>query len=148
MYLVWLHGQATSCWPGASGAPTECNPLTNAPSIPNFASAAAPIRVMIFIEATTYGESVISMPSLGSSAPSGPMQNGITYMVRPRIQPRYNSVMMARISSGSIQLLVAPASSSIRLQINVRDSPLAMFQESNARALGENFGVHRALSLG
>ena len=24
MYLVSLHGQATSCWPGSSGAPTEC----------------------------------------------------------------------------------------------------------------------------
>ncbi len=46
-------------------------------------------------------------PELGSSAPSGPMQNGTTYMVRPRIQPRYSDVMTVRISKGSIQLLVA-----------------------------------------
>ncbi len=38
------------------------------------------------------------------------MQNGTTHMVRPRIEPRYRSVMMPRISAGSIQLLVGPAS--------------------------------------
>ena len=43
---------------------------------------------MIRIEVTTYAESVISTPSLGRSADSGPMQNGMTYMVRPRIDPR------------------------------------------------------------
>ena len=54
---------------------------------------------------------MISTPSIGFSAVSGPMQNGITYMVRPRIEPRYSSVMVAFISAGSIQLLVGPASS-------------------------------------
>ena len=46
-------------------------------------SAAVPIRVMIRIETTTYGESVISTPSWEISLPSGPMQNGTTYIVRP-----------------------------------------------------------------
>ena len=47
-----------------------------------------PIRAMIRIEHTTYAESVISTPNIGDSASSGPMQNGMTYMVRPRIEPR------------------------------------------------------------
>ena len=61
---------------------------------------------------TTYAESVISTPNIGDSASSGPMQNGMTYMVRPRMQPRYRSVITDFISSGSIQLFVAPASAS------------------------------------
>ena len=80
---------------------------------------------MVRMETTTYSESVISTPSFGSSALSGPMQNGTTYMVRPRMQPRYRSVMVARISAGSIQLLVGPASISRCEQMNVRDSTRA-----------------------
>ncbi len=45
--------------------------------------------------------------------PSGPMQNGTTYMVRPRMQPSKTSAKVSRISSGAIQLLVGPASSSL-----------------------------------
>src|SRR6185369_18081129 len=100
MYLVSLHGHGTSAWPGSSGAPIECSALTKKPSVPILSSAACPIRVIVRIDTTTYSESVISTPSLGSSAPSGPMQNGTTHMVRPRIQPRYSSVMVSRISAG------------------------------------------------
>ncbi len=32
MYLVSLHGQATSAWPSASGWPTECSAGTNSAS--------------------------------------------------------------------------------------------------------------------
>ena len=39
------------------------------------------MRAMIRIDATTYAESVISTPNIGASASSGPMQNGITYIV-------------------------------------------------------------------
>jgi hypothetical protein len=38
------------------------------------------------------------------------MQNAITYMVRPAMAPRYSSVIMVFMSTGSIQLLVGPAS--------------------------------------
>ena len=55
----------------------------------------------------------------------GCMRGCTTYMVRPRIQPRYNSVMVARISPGAIQLLVGPASISRSEQMNVRDSTRA-----------------------
>lgn len=54
MYLVSLQGQATSFWPGSSGAPTECSALTKKPSSPIFSSAALPIRVMVRMETTTY----------------------------------------------------------------------------------------------
>ncbi len=112
MYLVSLHGQATSCWPGASGAPIECSACTKSASSPMASRTRAPIRVMIRIEATTYGLSVISTPNIGDSASTGPMTNGMTYMVRPRMEPRYNSVIVRFISAGAIQLLVGPASAS------------------------------------
>ena len=130
MYLVVLHGHDTSACPGSSGTPTECSALTKKPSSPSFVSAAVPIRVMVRIDTTTYSESVISTPSLGSSAPSGPIQNGTTYIVRPRMQPRYNSVMVARISAGAIQLLVGPASDSRSEQMKVRDSTRATSEGS------------------
>ena len=40
------------------------------------------------------------------------MENGTTYMVRPRIAPFMSGFNVARISVGSIQLLVGPASTS------------------------------------
>src|SRR6201988_4659576 len=131
MYLVSLQGQGTSFWPGSSGAPTECSALTKNPSVPIFSSAALPMRVIVRIDTTTYSESVISTPSLGSSAPSGPMQNGTTHIVRPRMHPRYSSVIVARISDGSIQLLVGPASISRSEQMNVRDSTRATSEGSD-----------------
>src|SRR6266511_2017069 len=60
-----------------------------------------------------------------SGEPSGPMLNGTTYIVRPRIEPRKSSVRWARISPGSLQLLVGPASSSRSEQMNVRSSTRA-----------------------
>jgi hypothetical protein len=46
-------------------------------------------------------------------------------MVRPRIEPANSPSSSARISSGSRQLLVGPASSSRGVQMNVRSSTLA-----------------------
>ena len=89
MYLVSLHGQATSCWPGASGAPTECRAGTKSASSSSIRrSTLVPIRAMTRMEATTYAESVISTPNIGCSASRWPMTNGMTYIVRPRIDPR------------------------------------------------------------
>ena len=125
MYLVSLHGHATSCWPSASGMPTECTAGTKNPSSPIASSAALPIRVMIFMEMTTYGESVISTPSAEIFDPSGPMQNGTTYIVRPFMHPSNNGRSVSRISAGAFQLLVGPASSSFSEQMNVRLSTRA-----------------------
>src|ERR1700738_4868623 len=132
MYLVSLHGHGTSFCPSSNGAATERNALPHKPSTPIFSQAALPMRVMVRIETTTYSESVISTPSLGSSAPSGPMQNGTPHMVRPRMQPRYRSVMVERLSLGSIQLLVGPASISRSEQMKVRDSTPATSDGSDS----------------
>ncbi len=71
------------------------------------------MRVMIRMLITTYGLSVNSTPILAMGEPMGPMEKGITYMVRPFMQPVYNLVMVAFSSAGSIQLLVGPASSRV-----------------------------------
>jgi hypothetical protein len=93
---------------------------------------------MIFMETTTYAESVISTPSIGFSAASGPMQKGMTYIVRPRIEPRYSSVMVDFISAGAIQLLVGPASSGSTEQMKVRCSTRAT--SSGSEAAQNEFG--------
>ena len=45
------------------------------------------MRVMIRIDTATYAESVSWMPISAIGEPSGPMLNGTTYIVRPRIAP-------------------------------------------------------------
>ena len=58
--------------------------------------------------------------------PSGPMLKGMTYMVRPRMQPVEQAAQaFAFISLGCTQLLVGPASSLLRLQMKVRSSTRA-----------------------
>ena len=42
---------------------------------------------MIRMLTATYGESVISTPIWASGEPIGPIEKGITYIVRPRIEP-------------------------------------------------------------
>ena len=80
---------------------------------------------MIRIETATYGESVSSTPMCAMSEPRGPIEKGTTYIVRPRMQPRKSSWSFARISPGSTQLLVGPASASRFGQMNVRSSTRA-----------------------
>jgi hypothetical protein len=53
------------------------------------------------------------------------MLKGMTYIVRPRMQPENRLVSVARISSGGAQLLVGPASSLVALQMKVRSSTRA-----------------------
>jgi hypothetical protein len=59
------------------------------------------------------------------SEPIGPIEKGTTYIVRPSIDPRKRSVRSSRISLGSRQLFVGPASSSLCEQMNVRSSTRA-----------------------
>ena len=49
--------------------------------------------------------------------PSGPIENGTTYIVRPFIAPLNSPVSSSRISAGSRQLLVGPASASASVQM-------------------------------
>jgi hypothetical protein len=133
MYFTSLHGHGTSSCPGASGMPTECSAGTNQASVSSiFRSTSVPIRAMIRMLITTYAESVISTPNIGVSASRWPMTNGMTYIVRPRMHPRYSSLMSAFISSGSTQLLVGPASFSRREQMKVLSSTRATSVGSDA----------------
>src|SRR5688572_16856730 len=79
-----LHGQATSFLPGVSGEPTECTQGTNGRSSPSQSATARPMRVMMRMLTATYAESEISTPTCAIGDPIGPMENGITYIVRPR----------------------------------------------------------------
>ena len=83
------------------------------------------MRVMIRMFTATYTESVSCTPTWLLSEPSGPIENGTTYIVRPRIEPANSSLKASRISPGSRQLLVGPASSSVAMQMNVRSSTRA-----------------------
>src|SRR5262249_48301616 len=122
MYLVSLQGQVTSSCPSDSGIPTEWTHGTKSPSSPSTSRAGAPIRVMIRIDVATYAESVSWTPIWEIGDPRGPMENGTTYIVRPRMQPENSLASTSRISLGSCQLLVGPASSSRLEQMNVRSS--------------------------
>ena len=64
-------------------------------------------------------------PTWAIGEPTGPIENGTTYIVRPFIEPRKRSERSSRISSGSRQLLVGPASASSSEQMNVRSSTRA-----------------------
>src|ERR687896_177156 len=126
MYFVPAFvGHGTSSSPSASGAPIEWMHGTKSPSSPSTSSAPRPMRVMIRIDTATYALSVSWTPMWLLSEPSGPIENGTTYMVRPAIAPRNSSSIVERISSGGHQLLVGPASSSRSEQMNVRSSTRA-----------------------
>src|SRR5512142_1075657 len=105
-FLSGLHGHGTSRCPGASGAPTECTQGTNGPSSPSTANTLRPIRVMIRMLTATYGLSVISTPTCEMWLPTGPIENGTTYIVRPRIAPSNRPASVSRIVAGATQLLV------------------------------------------
>src|ERR1700694_93470 len=132
MYFVWSQGHGTSTCPGSRGAPTECRQRTKSAPPPRLCHTAVPDWVMICIETATYYESVTCTPYLGSTASRGPMQNAMTYIVRPAIAPRYSSVITVFMSTGSIQLLVGPASDCSCEQMKVRSSTRATSSGSEA----------------
>src|SRR3569832_1185042 len=126
MYFSLLQGHGTSFCPGSSGMPTECmHGTTRLMSLSISANTNVPMRAMIRMFTTTYGESVISTPICDIGDPIGPMLNGSTYIVRPRMQPSNNPFSFRRIEYGSSQLLVGPAPSFESEQINVRSSTRA-----------------------
>lgn len=64
------------------------------------------------------------MPILAMGEPIGPMLNGMTYIVRPRMQPSKTFLTVARISSDGAQLFVGPTSSLVAAQMKVRRKTL------------------------
>ncbi len=75
---------------------------------------------------------MISTPMCAIFEPSGPIENGTTYIVRPRIDPAKSPSSVSRISFGSRQLLVGPASDSRVEQMKVRSSTRATSPGSEA----------------
>src|SRR5919112_4711483 len=125
MYFSVLHGQTTSSSGVSIGAPTEWRQGTKWPSSPITSSAPVPMRVIIRMCTATYGESVSCTPTCAIREPSGPIEKGTTYIVRPFIAPRNLLARISRISFGSCQLFVGPASSTRSEQMNVRSSTRA-----------------------
>jgi len=80
---------------------------------------------MIIMFTATQAESVSSTPMCAIGEPSGPIENGTTYIVRPAMQPSKRPLRVSRISSGSVQLLVGPAPSGVFVQMYVRSSTRA-----------------------
>jgi hypothetical protein len=78
------------------------------------------------------------------------MENGTTYMVRPRMQPSKSSRMVLRISCGSDQLLSGPASVLLSEQMNVCSSTRATSPTSAACVVrvGTQLLVQRNQSAG
>ena len=72
-----------------------------------------------------------STPVLAISEPFGPMEKGITYIVRPRMHPEKSVPRVRRISAGSAQLLLGPASCWSREQMKVRASTRATSKGSD-----------------
>lgn len=82
------------------GHPTEWRHFTNSP-VPRAFRAAVPIRVMILMLATTYGESVSSIPILARGDPIGPMLKGMAYIVRPVEQRQEQECYVMKSKPGS-----------------------------------------------
>ena len=89
---------------------------------------------MMRMEQTTYAESLSSTAILGFLAFREPMTKGMTYMVRPRMEPSKRPVRVCFISTGSRQLLVGPAPSSVSEQMKVRSSTRATSSGSEKAA--------------
>src|SRR5438132_12903325 len=73
------------------------------------------------------------------------MLKGITYMVRPRMQPSNRPCRVSFISLGYTQLLVGPASVLLREQMKVRSSTRAtsLGSERARKLLGRFSGLSR-----
>jgi len=73
------------------------------------------------------------------------MLKGMTYRVRPRMQPLNSSFSLVRISAGGAQLLVGPASSLTSEQMKVRSSTRATSDgwERARKELGRFSGFSR-----
>src|SRR3984957_15424270 len=120
MYFSALHGHGTSRSPGPSGIPTLCmHGTTRFSSLSISLKTFSPMRAMMRMFTTTYGESVSCTPICDIGDPTGPMLNASTYMVRPRMHPLNSFFSVLRISYGFTQLFVGPAVSFDSEQINV-----------------------------
>ncbi len=122
--LCSSHGHGTSSWPSPSGKPTECS-TDEVAVLAEHVERRWPMRVMMRIETATRARSCQLDADVEIGEPSGPIENGTTYIVRPAIEPRKRTVSVSRISEGSRQLFVGPAAVSSSEQMKVRSSTRA-----------------------
>ena len=99
----------TSSSPGASGLPTECMHGTKSPSPSASIDRAPHARHDAHVDDDIRRIGQFDA-DVRQRRPDGPIENGITYIVRPRMQPSKSPCSVSRISRGSTQLLVGPAS--------------------------------------
>ena len=123
---------------GSSGAPTECTHGTNSPSSPSTSSAAAPMRVMIrIVHRRRRRESVQLHADLRLvRAQRAHRERHDVHRAALHRRRVNRSSIVSRISSGSRQLFVGPASSSRSEQMNVRSSTRATSLGSDQRQVG------------
>jgi hypothetical protein len=112
------------------GWPTLCRQGTNSPSVPSVEHRLAHAGHDAHV-----GDDIGRVGDLdadvGDGLPSGPMLNGITYIVRPRMQPLEQAGQLFLHLAGSSQLLLGPASSLFCEQMKVRSSTRATSEGSD-----------------
>ncbi len=115
MYLsVLLHGHGdVASGPARAARPPSARTGRTRRRRPARRTPPAPCASSASCSTTTYGLSESSMPMCAMWLPIGPIENGTTYIVRPRMQPSNSRFIVARISAGATQLFVGPASSSL-----------------------------------
>ena len=141
LVLACCTASARRAAPGASGAPTECTQGTNGPSLPSTSYTARPMRVMMRMLTATYGLSESSTPICAIGLPIGPIENGTTYIVRPRMQPSNRPFERARASRAGATPVVRRAgvvlalAADERAVLDARDVGRIRAREVAARAL-------------
>ena len=109
-----------------SSSPVECRPFTNvAFALDARQSAAAPMRVMMRMLATTYGLSVISTPQRDERRIDRAHAVRDDVHRAPAHAPSNSASIFACASAGAIQWLFGPASSLLGVQTKVRCSTRA-----------------------
>lgn len=87
-----------------------------------------------------------STPIWAMGLPTGPIEKGMTYIVRPLMQPLNRAASLARMNAGSFQLFVGPASACFAEQMNMRSSTRATSEGSEhvRYELGRFCGLSRS----
>ena len=144
MYLLSaLHGQATSASPGFERRADGVDARHERPVAQHVEGGLAhaghdPHRHR---DVRRVGELARRCRQIGE--PSGPIEKGTTYIVRPFMQPANRPLSLVRISAGSAQLFVGPASA---LVFGADEG--AVFDAGDVAGVGEGEVAVRPLGVG
>ena len=95
-----LHGHGDVLPAPASGCPTECSAGTKSPSLADEVEGGLPMRVMMRIDTTTYGESVSSDAELGDARAERAHREGDDVHRAALHAPANFSLSVARMATG------------------------------------------------